>query len=490
MKELSIYGNKMEKQHKKGKLFVYERLNLIYDNGEYRELIPENEQDGVVVCEGKIAGKTVIVAAQDFTYKGGSLGLKHGRNIAYAQDIALKKRCPFISINDSGGARIQEGIDSLAGFGNIFYRNVKASGVIPQISVICGPCAGGAVYSPAIMDFVFMVDGTGQMYITGPKVIETVTWEKITAEELGGYAMHSSKSGVCHFGYETESDCIQAIRYLISILPRNNKDKICIPKKEIYRKASAKQFEIPLNKKKPYDVREIIKYVFDDGSFMEVSAFWGKGIVVGFAKLYGITVGVVGNQPNYIAGVLDCDTSDKAARFVRFCDAFGIPVISYTDVPGYMPGVVQEKKGIIRHGAKLLYAFAEATVPKINVIVRKAYGGAYIAMNSKHLGADYVYAWPTAEVAVVGAAGAVEIMYAKDIKKKKEEDRAAFIEEKEKEYERDVVNYKKGLEQGYIDELIEIEDTREKLYETMVKLIRNKKNGKFFRNRKHGNIPL
>jgi acetyl-CoA carboxylase carboxyltransferase component len=489
MKELGAYWDKIEKQHSKGKLFVYERLNLIYDNGEYKELIPENEQDGVVVCEGKISGKSVIVAAQDFTYKGGSLGLRHGRNIAYAIDTALKKKCPFISINDSGGARIQEGIDSLAGFGDIFYRNVKASGIIPQISMISGPCAGGAVYSPAIMDFIFMVDGTGQMYITGPKVIEAVTWEKISAEELGGHEMHLSKSGVCQFGYATELDCIQAIRNLISILPKNNKEKIHIPPKDIYKKMPSKQFEMPVSKRKPYDVREIIRFIFDDDSFMEVSSSWGEGIVVGFAKLYGITIGVVGNQPNYIAGVLDCDTSDKAARFVRFCDAFGIPLISYTDVPGYMPGIVQEKKGIIRHGAKLLYAFAEATVPKINVIVRKAYGGAYIAMNSKHLGADYVYAWRTAEVAVLGASGAVEVLYAKDIKEKCGEDKDIFIKEKKKEYESEVINYKKGLEQGYIDELIEIEDTREILYNAITKLIRCKRVKKFHKN-KHGNIPL
>ena len=314
MKELGAYWDKIEKQHSKGKLFVYERLNLIYDNGEYKELIPENEQDGVVVCEGKISGKSVIVAAQDFTYKGGSLGLRHGRNIAYAIDTALKKKCPFISINDSGGARIQEGIDSLAGFGDIFYRNVKASGIIPQISMISGPCAGGAVYSPAIMDFIFMVDGTGQMYITGPKVIEAVTWEKISAEELGGHEMHLSKSGVCQFGYATELDCIQAIRNLIGILPKNNKEKIHIPPKDIYNKMPSKQFEMPVSKRKPYDVREIIRFIFDDDSFMEVSSSWGEGIVVGFAKLYGITIGVVGNQPNYIAGVLDCDTSDKIGR--------------------------------------------------------------------------------------------------------------------------------------------------------------------------------
>lgn len=328
------------------------------------------------------------------------------------------------------------------------------------------------------------------MYITGPKVIEAVTCEKISAEELGGHEMHLSKSGVCQFGYATELDCIQAIRNLISILPRNNKEKIHIPPKDIYKKLPAKRFEMPVNKRKPYDVREIINFVFDDNSFFEVSSLWGEGIVVGFAKLYGITVGVVGNQPSYIAGVLDCDTSDKAARFVRFCDAFGIPLISYTDVPGYMPGIVQEKKGIIRHGAKLLYAFAEATVPKINVIVRKAYGGAYIAMNSKHLGADYVYAWPTAEVAVLGASGAVEVLYAKDIKGKNGEDKERFIKEKKKEYEREVINYKKGLEQGYIDKLIEIEDTRETLYHAVTNLIRCKRVNKFHKRRKHGNIPL
>lgn len=490
MKVLTTYADKVEKQHMKGKMYVYERLNLLYDNGEYTELVSEKEQDGVVICEGKIMGKTVIVAAQDFTYKGGSLGLKHGKNITKAQDLALKKKCPFISINDSGGARIQEGIDSLAGFGEIFYRNVKASGVIPQISVIAGPCAGGAVYSPGIMDFIFMVSGTGQMYITGPKVIAAATGERISAEELGGYETHYTQSGVCHFAYSMETDVIQAIRYLISILPENNREKIHIPPKNLYRKSSDKEFRMPASNRTAFDVRDAIHYIFDDRTFLEVSPLFARGIVTGFAKLYGITTGVVGNQSNYAAGALDCDTSDKAARFVRFCDSFGIPIISLTDVPGYLPGLAQEKSGIIRHGAKLLYAFAEATVPKINLIVRKAYGGAYIAMNSKHLRADYVFAWPTAEAAVMGGAGAVEILYARDIKSKNEIERAAFIKEKEAEYEKDAIGYIKGLERGYIDRLIEIKDTREILYETLIKLIRNKKIKKFNASRKHGNIPL
>ena len=479
-----------EKQHAKGKLHAIERLEKLFDEGKYQELTEESKRDGVICATGKVAGKQVVVAAQDFTCKGGSLGLQQGTNIAEAQDFAFKKKCPFIMINDSGGARIQEGVDALAGYGEIFYRNVRASGVIPQISVITGPCAGGAVYSPGITDFIFMVKNIGQMYITGPKVIKQVTGEDITAEALGGYTAHMEKSGVSHFGYYDEESCIKSVRYLISILPSNNRQKMLIMDKDAYKKAMPFDFELPEGDNAPYDMHKLIENIFDDDSFMEVQPFFATEIIVGFAKLYGMTVGVVANDPSSFAGVLNCDTSDKAARFVRFCDAFNIPVISLTDVPGYMPGSDQEYKGIIRHGAKLLYAFAEATVPKINVIVRKAFGGAYIAMNSKHLGSDVVLAWPSAQIAVMGEAGAVEILYAKQIKAMPEEDRAAFIKDKQEEYRKNVVGYKFAMDREYVNEVIKPKETREKLYQAMMDC-RRIKNLKHVRPiRKHGNIPL
>ena len=449
-----------EKQHAKGKLHAIERLEKIFDDGKYQELTEESKRDGVICATGKVAGKQVVVAAQDFTFKGGSLGLQQGKNIAEAQDFAFKKKCPFIMINDSGGARIQEGVDALAGYGEIFYRNVRASGVIPQISVITGPCAGGAVYSRGITDFIFMVKNIGQMYITGPKVIKQVTGEDITAEALGGYTAHMEKSGVSHFGYYDEESCFKSVRYLISILPSNNRQKMLIMDKDAYKKAMPFDFELPEGDNAPYDMHKLIENIFDDDSFMEVQPFFATEIIVGFAKLYGMTVGVVANDPSSFAGVLNCDTSDKAARFVRFCDSFNIPVITLTDVP------------------------------KINVIVRKAFGGAYIAMNSKHLGSDIVMAWPSAQIAVMGEAGAVEILYAKQIKAMPEEDRAAFIKDKQEEYRRNVVGYKFAMDREYVDEVIKPKETREKLYQAMMDC-RRIKNLKHVRPiRKHGNIPL
>lgn len=490
MDEINKIEAAKQKQHAKGKLFVTERLDKLFDDGKYKELFDKGRRIGVLICEGKVNGKRVIVAAQDFTYRGGTLGMKIGENIARAQDVAISKKCPFITINDSGGARIQEGIDSLAGYGEIFYRNVMASGFIPQISVILGPCAGGAVYSPGITDFVFMVENIAQMYITGPKVVKSVTGSNITAEELGGYKVHTRESGVSHFCYPDEETCFHELRRLIGMLPRNCEEKAALPRKELYEKKSG-EIEIPENTRIGYDVREVIRAVMDDETFMEVSPEFAQSIVVGFASLCGTTIGVVANQPRCLAGSLDCDTSDKAARFVRFCDAFGIPLITFTDVPGYLPGSPQETKGIIRHGAKLLYAFSEATVPKINIILRKAYGGAYIAMNSKHLGADFVIAWPTAEVAVMGEDGAVEILYAKELKSLSGKERADFLEEKKTEYKTEVINYKHGLEMGYIDQVIQPSETRETIYTLLNNALKKKRfsKAKILR-KKHGNIPL
>ena len=490
MDELNKIETAKQKQHAKGKLFVTERLKKLFDEGKYKEILDKGRRIGVLICEGRISGKKVIVAAQDFTYRGGTLGRKIGENIARAQDIAITKKCPFITINDSGGARIQEGIDSLAGYGEIFYRNVMASGFIPQISVILGPCDGGAVYSPGITDFVFMVENIAQMYITGPKVVKSVTGSNITAEELGGFKVHNRESGVSHFCYPDEEMCFEELRRLIAMLPANCEEKTALPRKELSEKAEA-ELAIPENTRIGYDVRSVIRAVADEGSFMEVSAEFAMSIVVGFATLCQTTIGVVGNQPSCLAGSLDCDTSDKAARFVRFCDAFGIPLITFTDVPGYLPGVSQETKGIIRHGAKLLYAFSEATVPKINIILRKAYGGAYIAMNSKHLGADYVIAWPTAEVAVMGEDGAVEILYAKELKNLSGKEKTDFLDKKKAEYKAEVINYKHGLEMGYIDQVIKPSETRETVVALLNDALRKKKlrKAKILR-KKHGNIPL
>lgn len=476
----------MEKQHRKGKLYVTERLALLFDGGVWHEITAPETRDGVIVCDGLVSGKPVVAAAQDFTYKGGTLGLAHGQNIARGLDLAMKKRCPFLAINDSGGARIQEGIDALAGYGKLFYRNTKASGYIPQLSVILGPCAGGAVYSPGITDLIFVVDGISQMFITGPKVIKAVTGQSVSADELGGAEVHSTKSGVAHVRCADEPSCFEALRRLIALLPSSSRRK----RLHIAPDAAPRPFHfaLPDSPRRGYDIRALIAEVFDPDSFFELQAEFAPSVVIGLASLGGQTVGLIANQPLRMAGVLNCDSSDKAARFVRFCDAFGIPIVTFTDVPGYLPGASQESMGIIRHGAKLLYAFSEATVPKINIILRKAFGGAYIAMNSKHIGCDYVYALRTSEIAVMGEDGAVEILFAKEAAALPEEERKAFLAEKAAAYRQKTMNPTLGLERGYIDELIELGDIRAKLMERLPRCGRRG----FVRTlrKKHGNIPL
>ncbi len=476
----------VEKQHRKGKLYVEERLALLFDDHQYTEITRPENRDGVYVCEGMVSRKRVVVAAQDFTYRGGTLGLNHGRNIAAALDRAMKKKCPFISMNDSGGARIQEGVDALAGYGEIFYRNVRASGRIPQISMILGPCAGGAVYSPGITDFIFMTDKISQMFITGPKVIHAVTGEAINAEALGGTVMHGANSGVAHVCTRSEQDCIQQVRRLVDLIPSNCRDR----RLHCYVDTNAPifSFELPEDPRRGYDINRVIGNIFDVGSFMELQPDFAKSIVIGLARLGGETVGIIANQPHHMAGVLDCNSSDKAARFVRFCDAFRIPIISFTDVPGYMPGTAQEQAGIIRHGAKLLYAFSEATVPKVNIILHKAYGGAYIAMNSRHIGADCVYSWPDAEVAVMGEQGAVEILYAKQTRSMDSQQAGEFLREKAADYRRELMNTRLSLQRGYIDAEIMPQHTRDRLIEQLNRLGTRAVIRRAFR--RHGNIPL
>jgi len=443
--------------------------------------------DGVVTGYGTIEGRPVFAASQDFTVIGGSLGEAHARKIAKVMDMAMKVGAPFISINDSGGARIEEGIDALSGYGEIFFRNTLASGVIPQISVIMGPCAGGAVYSPAITDFVFMVDKTSYMFITGPQVIKSVTGEDVTFETLGGSEVHNSKSGVAHFRCANEEECIKEIRRLISFLPDNNlTDPEVLAETDDPNRLDDSLLEIvPDSSNKPYDMKEIITKVLDNGDFMEVQKHFAQNIIVGFGRLNGKTVGIVANQPNVLAGALDVDSSDKAARFVRFCDAFNIPLVSFTDTAGYLPGTGQEYSGIIRHGAKLLYAFSEATVPKVNVIVRKAYGGAYIAMNSKHLGADMVFAWPSAEIAVMGPEGAANIIFRKEIAAA--EDAVAYREQKIEEYRSKFSNPYVAAARGYVDDVIDPATTRPRLISALEMLAGKRENRPA---KKHGNIPL
>lgn len=443
--------------------------------------------DGVVTGYGSINGRLVFISSQDFTVIGGSLGEMHAKKITNVMDMAIKTGAPFISINDSGGARIEEGIDALKGFGEIFSRNTHASGVIPQISVIMGPCAGGAVYSPAITDFVFMVENTSQMFITGPQVIKAVTGEDVTFNELGGANAHNSKSGVAHFMSENEDQCIEKIKKLISFLPDNNLSDVPYEENndDINRIVDSLTDIIPEDSNKPYDAMEIITSIVDDGDFFEIQKHFAKNIIVGFGRMNGKTVGIVANQPKFLAGVLDVNSSDKAARFVRFCDSFNIPIISFTDVPGYLPGVNQEHSGIIRHGAKLLYAFAEATVPKINIIVRKAYGGAYIAMNSKHLGADMVFAWPTAEIAVMGPDGAANIIFRKEIGNA--DDPIATRNKLIDEYRDKFSNPYIAAARGYVDDVIEPASTRIRLISALEMLAGKRENRPA---KKHGNIPL
>lgn len=493
---------KIKTQHDRGKNTARERITKLLDPDSFVEIGGflshrctdfglekiEAPGDGVVTGYGTIDQRLVYVYAQDFTVLGGSLGEVHAKKICDIMDMAIKMGAPIIGINDSGGARVQEGVDALKGFGDIFYRNTLASGVIPQISVIMGPCAGGAVYSPAITDFIFMVDQTSQMFITGPEVIRTVTGEEITKEELGGAGSHAKKSGVTHFHYPDEETCIEQIRKLVSFLPSNNIEDSPLGENsdDPNRTSSRLESLIPDSPNKAYDMIHVIQEIVDYGDFMEVHQDYAKNIIVGFGKMNGETIGIVANQPKVFAGALDVDASDKAARFIRFCDSFNIPIITFTDVPGYFPGVKQEHTGIIRHGAKLLYAYAEATVPKMNVIVRKAYGGAYIAMSSKHLGCDAVFAWPTAEIAVMGAQGAANIIFRKQIKAAG--DRSEEVrQEKIKEYEERFANPYVAASRGYVDDVIDPKFTRPRLIITLEALQSKRETRP---PKKHGNIPL
>lgn len=470
----------IEKQIAMGKMTARERILALLDENSFHEfdLFVEHEErnfgmdkkvlpgDGVITGIGTISGHPVCIYAQDFTVMGGSLGLKHARKITKIMEHALKMKVPCIGINDSGGARIQEGIGALAGYGEIFYCNTMASGVIPQISVILGPCAGGAVYSPALTDFVFVVDNISKMFITGPNVIESVLGEKISQEELGGARVHAEITGNAHFFAKSEKECFDQIKSLLDFIPANNTRK-AIGSSEVIKPTFTKKIEdiIPSDPKQPYDVRDIIRAVVDDSDFFEVQELFAKNIVIGFARLNGETIGVVANQPMYLAGVLDCDSADKAARFIRYCDSFNIPIITLEDMPGYLPGVDQEHAGVIRHGAKVLYAYSEATVPKITVILRKAYGGGYIAMNSRHLGADFVFALPSAEIAVMGPEGAANIIFAREIKEAA--DQAAMREEKVKEYTAKFANPFVAASKGYIDAVIEPAEVRELLINSL-----------------------
>lgn len=463
----------VEKQKSIGKLTARERIDALLDKGSFHEYDifvqhsatefgmqgKELAGDGVVIGTGSIAGKPIAIYAQDFTVFGGSLGLSHARKITKIMDYALNMRIPLIGINDSGGARIQEGVNALAGYGEIFFRNTMASGVIPQISVILGPCAGGAVYSPALTDYVFMVDGTSKMFITGPEVIKTVLGEEISMEELGGAKVHCSQTGNAHFFANNEEECFEQIKTLLSYVPHENSKKADLVKSAEPKKDFKIDAIVPGDPTKPYDVRDVIRSVTDDSQFFEVMEKFAGNIVIGYGRVDGQTVGFVANQPLVMAGVLDCDSSDKAARFIRYCDCFNIPIVTLEDLPGYLPGVDQEHAGVIRHGAKILYAYSEATVPRITVILRKAYGGGYIAMNSRHLQADFVYAWPGAEIAVMGPEGAANIIFRKEIKESA--DPAATRLEKIAEYKEKFANPYVAAAKGYVDAVIEPKETRQ-----------------------------
>ena len=469
----------IEKQVAMGKKTARERIMSILDEDSFHEydLFVEHTArdfdmdkkvlhgDGVIIGTGTIYNQPVCIYAQDFTVAGGSLGLMHARKITKIMDHALKMRVPLIGINDSGGARIQEGVNSLAGYGEIFYRNTKASGVIPQISVILGPCAGGAVYSPALTDFVFVVENISKMFITGPSVIKTVLGEEISMEELGGARVHSEITGNAHFYSESEDQCFEQIKSLISYIPWNNTQKARkFPPQEPTSSLNIEEI-VPSDPRRPYDIRDIIRSVTDSSEFFEIMENFARNIVIGFGRIKGDTVGFVANQPKYLAGVLDCDSSDKAARFIRYCDSFNIPIVTLEDMPGYLPGVDQEYAGVIRHGAKLLYAYSEATVPKITVILRKAYGGGYIAMNSRHLGADFVFAWPTAEIAVMGPEGAANIVFRKEIAEAENPDEVR--KQKIEEYKEKFANPFVAAAKGYIDEVIEPAETRARLIHSL-----------------------
>ena len=484
---------RIDKQHEKGKMTARERIEKLFDENTFVELDmfmkhrctnfgqdkKELPGEGVVTGYGTVDGRLVYAFAQDFTVEGGSLGEKHAHKIWKVMDLSMKMGAPCIGINDSGGARIQEAVDALSGYAGIFYRNTAASGVVPQISVIMGPCAGGAVYSPAITDFIYMVKNTSQMFITGPAVIKSVTAEEVTAEALGGAMTHNSVSGVAHFAAEDEDDCIQQIRYLLSFLPSNNMDDAPIVETgdDPSRMDESLNTVIPDNPNAPYNMKDVIRSIVDNGEFYEVHQYFATNIITCFARFDGRSVGIIANQPNVMAGCLDVNASDKAARFIRFCDAFNIPLVNLVDVPGFLPGVGQEHTGIIRHGAKMLYAYSEATVPKVTVITRKAYGGSYIAMCCRELGADQVMAWPSAEIAVMGPAGAANIIFRKD--PDKDQKTAEYVEEFATPY--------KAAERGYADMVIEPKETRPYVITALNALASKREIGPA---KKHGNIPL
>lgn len=481
-------------QHSKGKLTARERLELLLDKDSFREIdmlkthrcvdfgMDEKSTkvfgDGVVTGHGLITGRRVFVFSQDFTVLGGSLSETHAQKIVKVMDLAMRLGVPVVGLNDSGGARIQEGVDSLGGYADVFLRNVEASGVIPQISLVMGPCAGGAVYSPAMTDFIFMVQRTSYMFVTGPSVVKTVTKEEVTQEELGGADTHTQISGVAHKAYENDISALRGVRELFQFIPLNNKDKPPVSDSldSRFRRDESLRFLVPEDPNSPYDMRDVIKKVVDDNNYFEIMPDFAQNIVIGFARLEGKTVGVVGNNPSHLAGCLDIDASIKAARFIRFLDCFGIPVVTFVDVPGFLPGKDQEHGGIIRNGAKLLYAYAETTVPKLTVITRKAYGGAYDVMSSKHLKGDVNYAWPGAEIAVMGAQGAVEIIF-----------RGKEVEKRTVEYTDRFANPMVAAQRGFIDDIIDPADTRQRLCEDL-ELLSSKKVDRPWR--KHGNIPL
>ncbi|MDR3283934.1 MAG: acyl-CoA carboxylase subunit beta [Treponema sp.] len=491
----------LEKQHEKGKLHAIERINALVDQGSFLEIYSgarhnctgfgmdtkEIPYDGVITGFGTVKGRKIALYAQDFTVQGGSLGKMHGDKIAELIEKAIEARCPVVGINDSGGARIQEGVNSLAGYGNLFFQNVRASGYIPQISIIAGPCAGGAVYSPGITDFIFTVDHISYLFITGPKVVKSVMFLDVTEEELGGPAIHAQKSGVSHFRCPTEAGCYAQVKTLLDYIPHYYGE--VLPSAPFTYPEAQKTGEIgnilPERGAQSYDIRRVIDCLSDDNSFFEVAEEFAVSVVTGFARIEGRTVGVIANNPAGLGGVMNCDASDKAARFVRYCDAFNIPLLSLVDIPGFIPGPEEEQKGIIRHGAKLIYAYSEATVPKVTVIIRKAYGGAYIAMCSKHLGADFVFAWPRAEIAVMGAEGAVQILYAREAK---DPVQAALVREKTQEYRETIMNPKTATERGYISEVIEPAETRAKIAACFQLLADKKSTARV--EKKHGNIPL
>ncbi|MFZ8836366.1 MAG: acyl-CoA carboxylase subunit beta [Flavobacteriales bacterium] len=489
-----------EAQHAKGKLTARERINLLLDPDSFEELGMlvkhrstnfglDKQQflgDGVVTGYGKIDGRLVYVFSQDFTVLGGSLAEAHAKKICRVMDLAMQNGAPVIGLNDSGGARIQEGVVSLGGYADIFYRNVRASGVVPQLSAVLGPCAGGAVYSPALTDFIFMAEGTSYMFVTGPNVVKTVTHEEVSSEDLGGAKAHSTKSGVTHFTGRNEAEVIQHIKKVLSFLPQNCEEE---PLKLAYEPSDESRAKldsvVPENPQQPYDMRSVIQEIFDDGTFTEVQKDYAENMVIGFARLAGNSIGVVANQPAFLAGVLDIKASTKAARFVRTCDAFNVPLLVLEDVPGFLPGTDQEWNGIITNGAKLLYAFSEATVPRVTVITRKAYGGAYDVMNSQHIGADLVYAWPTAEIAVMGAKGAAEIIFKREIANA--DDPEAMWKEKEAQYAEMFAHPYNAAARGYVDEVILPRNTRAKLIKAF-EMLRNKVDT--LPRKKHGNLPL